>query len=145
MVDTHRVWDSWSLRVLQGLLQGSCKAPATVLCTKANTKFAQKDSCHFPFCWALPDRRWAEKGHNILYHFRHVDAFPWGGEALWESWILQEQCELSGSGGFNLIYSVKPELLQGEWLEGVSLIITFFPGQGQVGVYFLQQGDESRH
>lgn len=79
VVGTHRVWDSWSLRVLQGLLRGSCRAPATVLCTKGN-RFAQKDSCHFSFCWALPANRWAEKGHNILYHFGHVDAFPWAGE-----------------------------------------------------------------
>lgn len=60
--------------------------------------------------------------------------------------MLQVQCELSGSGEFNLISSAKPESLQGEWLEGFSLIITFFPGQWQDSVYFsLQQGDESRH
>lgn len=129
MADTCRVWDSWSLRVLRGLLQGSCKAPAAVLCTTAN-RFAQKDSCHFSFCWTLPDKRWAEKGHNILYHFGHVDVFPWGGEELWESWMLQAQREFSGSGEFNLISSAKPESLQGEWLEGFFLIITFFRGQG---------------
>lgn len=60
--------------------------------------------------------------------------------------MLQAQRELSGSGGFNLISSAKPESLQGEWLEGFSLVITFFPGQGQDSVYFsLQWGDESRH
>lgn len=60
--------------------------------------------------------------------------------------MLQAQCELLGSGGFNLISLVKPESLQAQQLEGFSLIITFSPAQGQDSVYFsLQQGDESRH
>lgn len=60
--------------------------------------------------------------------------------------MLRAQCELSGSGGFNLISSAKPESLEGQWLEGFALIITFFPPQGQDCVYSsLQQGDESRH
>lgn len=58
--------------------------------------------------------------------------------------MLLAQHELSGSGGFNLISSAKPESLQGQWLGGFSLIIIFFPAQGQDSVYFsLQQGDES--
>lgn len=54
-------------------------------------------------------------------------AFP--GEEARKSWLLRAQQELWGSWRFSLIPPAKPVSLQSKWLEGFSVIITFFPGQ----------------